>query len=452
MKRIYIVCSFIFMFLFMGAASASANSSPGIKIDGQPRVYDPPCQIVAGRTMIPIRYVIEDPALQGTVGWNAQTGEVNILCRGKHFAFKISSPTVIVDGEKITLDVAPYIYQNRTYIPLRFLSEQLAAQVSWNDLKSEVSINFNPKQSEVFAYYYNRSFAELQENADLISDVALRWFETNANGDLFYEYQDDYAKIMQFAQDKGIKTHASVVFMDKDGLHTLLSDSSKRQYLIAQLSQQVSQNNYDGVNIDFEYLGAADRDNFSQFLRELKLSLGDNKQLSVALFACTKPESWLTGYDYASVGKIADRVIIMAYDYSYKGSPAGPVAPLWWVEEVVSYLKTIIPAEKMLLGLPTYGYDWGNGLSTTTVTAARLQTLKEQYNLTESFDNASMSPYYSYVDNNGVSHQIWLENSVSLNAKLDVAQNNQLAGVSFWRIGNGFSDLYNLLAERVVSN
>jgi spore germination protein YaaH len=51
-----------------------------------------------------------------------------------------------------------------------------------------------------------------------------------------------------------------------------------------------------------------------------------------------------------------------------------------------------------------------------------------------------------------VSHQIWLENSVSLNAKLDVAQNNQLAGVSFWRIGNGFSDLYNLLAERVVSN
>jgi spore germination protein YaaH len=240
--------------------------------------------------------------------------------------------------------------------------------------------------------------------------------------------------------------------MDRAGMHTLLSDPSKRQYLIAQLSQQVSQNNYDGVNIDFEYLGEADRDNFSQFLRELKLSLGDDKQLSVALFACTKPESWLTGYDYASIGEIVDRVIIMAYDYSYKGSPAGPVAPLWWVEEVVSYLKTIIPAEKMLLGLPTYGYDWGDGLSTTTVTAARLQTLKEQYNLTESFDNASMSPYYSYVDNNGVSHQIWLENSVSLNAKLDVAQNNQLAGVSFWRIGNGFSDLYNLLAERVVSN
>jgi len=63
-----------------------------------------------------------------------------------------------------------------------------------------------------------------------------------------------------------------------------------------------------------------------------------------------------------------------------------------------------------------------------------------------------MSPYYSYVDNNGVSHQIWLENRASLNAKLDVALDNHLAGVSFWRIGNGFTDLYDLLAERITGN
>ncbi|MBP1762668.1 MAG: glycosyl hydrolase-like protein [Firmicutes bacterium] len=163
-------------------------------------------------------------------------------------------------------------------------------------------------------------------------------------------------------------------------------------------------------------------------------------------------QSWLAGYDYAAIGRIVDRVVIMAYDYSYKTSPAGPVAPLWWVDDVISYLKSIIPAEKMLLGLPTYGYDWGEGISTTTVTAKRLQSLKNQYNLTESFVEASMSPYYSYVDNNGVSHQIWLENRASLNAKLDVALDNHLAGVSFWRIGNGFTDLYDLLAERITGN
>jgi spore germination protein YaaH len=441
------------MFLLTGVAPLSANTSPAIKIDGQTRMFDPPCQIVDGRTMIPVRYVIEDPALQGTVTWDADTSEVGIECKDKHFVFKIASHTVSVDGEYMDLDVAPYIYQNRTYIPLRFLAERLSAQVTWNASAREVSIDFNPKNSEeVFAYYYYHSFDELKENADSITDVALRWFETNENGDLFYEYQDDYDEILQFARDHNIKTHASVVYMDKEGMHELLSDPARRQYLIEQLSKQVKENNYDGVNIDFEFLGQSDRDNFTLFLKELKQSLGNDKQLSVALFACTKAQSWLAGYDYDAIGGIVDRVVIMAYDYNYKTSPAGPVAPLWWVEDVVAYLKSIIPAEKMLLGLPTYGYDWGDGITTTTVTAKRLQSLKNQYHLTESFDEASMSPYYSYVDNNGVSHQIWLENRKSLNAKLDVALDNHLAGVSFWRIGNGFTDLYDLLAERITGN
>jgi len=452
MKRIYLLCCFVFMILLVGAAPLSANTGPAIKIDGQPRMFDPPCQIVDGRTMIPVRYVIEDSALQGIVTWNADSSEVDIVCKNKHFVFKIASHTVIVDGKNIDLDVVPYIYQNRTYIPLRFLAEQLSARVTWNTSARQVSIDFKPTKSEVFAYYYYRAFDEFQANADSITDVALRWFETNANGDLFYEYQDDYNKVLQFARDNDIKTHASVVFMDKDGMHALLSDPARRQFLVAQLSEQVKQNDYDGVNIDFEFLGKDDRDNFSLFLQELKQSLGNDKQLSVALFACTKSQSWLAGYDYAAIGGIVDRVVIMAYDYNYKTSPAGPVAPLWWVEDVVAYLKTIIPAEKILLGLPTYGYDWGEGINTATVTAKRLESLKSQYNLTESFDEASMSPYYSYVDNNGVSHQIWLENRESLNTKLDVALDNNLAGVSFWRIGNGFTDLYDLLAERMTGN
>ncbi len=437
------------LFAFMGVESAAAYVSPGVNIDGQSRMFNPPCQIVAGRTMIPIRYVIEDPALQGTVNWDGANKKVNIVCRGKSFAFQIARSQVTVDGQMLNLEVAPYIYQGRTYIPLRFLTEQLGARVSWNNPKRVVNINFNPLQrSEVFAYYY-RSFTELEENADLISDLALRWFETNANGDLFYEYQDNYDQILQFAHNNGMKAHASVVFMDREGMHTLLSSSSNRSRLVAALAAQVAQNGYDGVNIDFEFLGKDDRNNFTLFLRELKNTLGTDKELSVALFACTKPESWLAGYDYPAIGEIADRVVIMAYDYSYKGSTAGPVAPLWWVEDVVAYTQSIIPAEKLLLGLPTYGYDWGNGLTTTSVTAGRLQTLKEQYPLTEYFDQASMSPYYAYVDSNGISHQIWLENKTSLNAKLDIALNHQLAGVSFWRIGNGFNDLYQLLEQKL---
>lgn len=447
MKRTFwIFAAMLLMFLFVPTDRSLAYESPSLKIDGQTRIFTPPCQIVNGRTMVPIRFVIEDQALQGTVSWDGVNQKVKILCRDMNFEFTIARPQVIVNGQAQSLDVAPYIYQGRTYLPLRFLAEHLGARVGWNNVKREVSISFN-QRPEVFAYYY-RSFPELEQNANLISDLALRWFETNANGDLFYEYQDNYNQILQFARANGIKTHASVVFMDREGMHTLLSNPTNRQRLVDNLANQAAQNGYDGVNIDFEFLGQNDRDYFSLFLRELKARLG-NKELSVAVFACTKPVSWLAGYDYPAIGDIADRVVIMAYDYSYKTSAPGPVAPLWWVEDVVDYIQTIIPTEKLLLGMPTYGYDWANGLTTTTITAPKLQALKNQYQLSEFFDNASMSPYYTYVDSNGVAHQIWTENETSLNAKLDIALNNQLAGVSFWRIGNGCNELYRLLEQKL---
>jgi spore germination protein YaaH len=141
----------------------------------------------------------------------------------------------------------------------------------------------------------------------------------------------------------------------------------------------------------------------------------------------------------------------MTYDYSYTTSAPGPVAPLWWVEDVVDYMTDTakIPAAKLLMGVATYGYNWGSGLTTTTVTWNKLNQIKSSYSVTEHFDTASMSPYYTYTDTNGVYHQIWLENERSLSEKWKVAINNNLGGISFWRIGNGFKDLYNVLEKNI---
>jgi spore germination protein YaaH len=111
-----------------------------------------------------------------------------------------------------------------------------------------------------------------------------------------------------------------------------------------------------------------------------------------------------------------------------------------------------IPPSKLLLGMATYGYNWGSGQTGTTVTLAKLNSLKNTYQVTEHFDTASMSPYYTYTDGNGLSHTIWLENERSLEEKWKVAINNNLGGISFWRIGNGFDDLYTLLEDNQMGN
>jgi spore germination protein len=428
------------------AAMGYYSSSVGIRINGQSRFFQPPAEILNNRTMVPIRFIIEDEALNGQVTWKNQTNQVVISCLNKNFEFNIGSRQVKVNGKTYYLDVAPYVHNYRTFVPLRFIAEQLGATVGWNNLKREVTIDFNQSSDRVFAYYY-RSPEEFKQYGHLFTDVAFRWFETNGRGELFYEYKDNYDEILAIAKSKGIKCHASVVLMDKIALHELLSSPQNRAVLVKNIVTQVNSGGYDGVNIDFEFIPADDKGLFITFLRELKAGLGPEKTLSAAVFARTSSDKWPTGYDYEQIGQIADLVVVMAYDYHYRTSDAGPIAPLWWVKNVVDYLSSIMAPGKILLGVPTYGYDWASGVTTSTVTIDNLDTLRKTYKVTENFDNEQMSPCYTYTDSNGAYHQIWLENEKSLSAKLQLAKDNHLAGISFWRIGNNFIDLYNLLEK-----
>lgn len=448
MKKVYIFFLILIFLVGMNSFVMGQSEGPSVKIDGKLCDFNPSAQIKDGRTMVPVRFVIENQSINGKVEWNARDKKVIIEASGKHIEFEINSLGVLVDGKVVYMDTVPYIYENRTFIPLRFLTETLGAKVEWLGEEYLVNIHFSEAEPVVFAYYYYHAFEEFKKHADNITDLACRWFETDGDGNLFYEYKDDYEDILSFARSKGIKTHASVVLMGKEPLHSLLTNFEHRQKLINNLCEEVENNGYDGVNIDFEFFYPSDKGNLNLFLQELKASLRSDKTLTVAVFACTAKQNWDTGYDYKSIGSIADQVVVMAYDYHYKTSGAGPVAPLWWVEEVLDYMTTVIPREKILLGMPTYGYNWGEGASTATVTAGKLKNIEKNYQLTERFDYDSMSPSYTYTDNNKVYHQIWMENETSLSKKWDMAIDKRLGGISFWRIGTGFEDLYNMLESK----
>ena len=446
MGKKVVVVIIIAMLIFALPAIPTAAFPVGIRIDGELRTFQPGALLIQGRTMVPVRFVVEDMALNGTVYWDAALKKVAMDCKGKYIEFIIGSREAKVDGVKKSFEVAPLIYKDRTYVPLRFLAETLGAAVSWDGSRREVNLSFNYRP-EVFAYYYYTPWDEFAGNVDLFTDVSFRWFETDSKGELRYEYQDQYHQVLQYTRQRGIRTHLGVALMDKEALHALLANKNYRQYLIQQLTQKVTADKYDGVNIDFEFIPPADAQYFTQFLKELKAALGPGKMLSVAVFARTGKESWPVAYQYKEIGQIADRVVVMAYDYCYAGSGPGPVAPLWWVKEVKDYMLANLPREKILLGLPTYGYDWTAKGNAVAITAPKLAAIKSKYQVTGGFDTASMSPYYTYYDEKGRQHTIWLENRTSLNEKFKLAVNDRLGGIAFWRIGNGFDDLYQVLGQ-----
>lgn len=151
--------------------------------------------------------------------------------------------------------------------------------------------------------------------------------------------------------------------------------------------KEVETYGYDGIDIDYEGMSCGKKEKFEEFIVKLAGELHARKKLlSVAVHPKTASDSenikkkkcgglknpitldfrenWrgpLT-HDYAFLGKHADMVKIMAYELhprKYRNPGPGPQAPGTWLEEIIEYASDKIPAEKLYMAIPTYGYDWG---------------------------------------------------------------------------------------------
>jgi spore germination protein len=195
----------------------------------------------------------------------------------------------------------------------------------------------------------------------------------------------------------------------------------------------VDSNHYAGIDLDYENLQAGDRQAFTAFVTRLAAALhAKGKILSVALFAKASDAGYAprnVAQDYAAIGRIADQVRLMGYDYHWDTSPPGPVAPIGWIRDVISYAKTRMPASKIILGIPEYGYDWSRGLGTGISWQQAVQ-LSRQYHAPPHYDSSSQSPWFTYTDASHRRHTVWFENAESTQAKLDAAQG--IGGVYLW--------------------
>ena len=153
----------------------------------------------------------------------------------------------------------------------------------------------------------------------------------------------------------------------------MLASAASREAHANAVAQLAILNAFDGIDVDYERVPTASRANFTAFIATLAQKLhAANKKLSVTVYAKTSDSANWNGpgaEEWPALGSLADSVKIMAYDYSYSSSPAGPIAPLDWLDRVATYAQSAIPAEKIMIGLPFYGYDWvgssGSGVTYT---------------------------------------------------------------------------------------
>jgi cellulose synthase/poly-beta-1,6-N-acetylglucosamine synthase-like glycosyltransferase/spore germination protein YaaH/peptidoglycan/xylan/chitin deacetylase (PgdA/CDA1 family) len=222
----------------------------------------------------------------------------------------------------------------------------------------------------------------------------------------------------------------------------LLANPDARSRLISDVTQYAVAAKQAGIVVDFEEVPDASQENFQKFIGQFGPALHSvGLKLMIALPA--RDDS----YDYEFFGKETDAIILMNYDQHWLTSPPGPIAAQdWFVENLRQVLETV-PAQKILVGIANYAYDW-------TEPAKKEKPHAEEFSLQEAllhayeseseveFDAASLNPHYSYSDEQNHTHQVWMLDAVTAYNELRASERLGVQGTALWRLGSSDSSLW----------
>jgi spore germination protein YaaH len=290
-------------------------------------------------------------------------------------------------------------------------------------------------------------FATVDAHPEAINEVSPWWYSLESDGTVRLQ-DSSMAKVererVDALQARGVRVVPAIAnhkdgAWDDDVVPELLERPAVIESHVTDIVDFVIAESYDGINIDYENLRADSREGFSSFMEQLSRALHDQgRLLTVDLHAKTSDAGAgerNIAHDYARIGPVVDQARIMAYDYHWQDSAPGPVAPIDWVEQVVQYTIDHIPREKVVVGIPLFGYDWPEEGRAEVVTWQEAQSRAQAHSATIQRDERFAAPWFTYTDESGQGHTVWFEDDQSVAAKLRVISRRGVPGVFFWRVG-----------------
>lgn len=281
----------------------------------------------------------------------------------------------------------------------------------------------------------NETLADTVANTQGINVISPTWFSVTDNaGNISSLVSTDYVAL---AHQMGMEVWGLVDnFSTEISSYELLSHTSSRTNLITNLINEALNGGLDGINVDFEQLDEDTGIHFIQFIRELSISCRKHGLvLSIDNYVPTYTEY----YDRIEQGTVADYVIIMGYDEHTAGSEeAGSVASLPFVQDGLERTMQKVPAEKLILGVPFYTRLWkvsdSGALDSQVMSMVEASAFISE-NQVETYWNKDISQNYGEYYSDGVTYKIWLEDAQSIEAKMQLIQQYDLAGVAEWKLG-----------------
>jgi len=324
-------------------------------------------------------------------------------------------------------------------------------------------------------------------NLDKVTQISPFAYELQTDGsikDALKATQAPWPNLIAEARKKKIKIYPSILSYpqtraEQNSVYLLLAQKAKRQAHVKEIVALVKKNKFDGIDIDYENKIADTRPYFSIFLSELGTALRkDGKKLICTVEARTPPESKYAttskeilsrveyANDYKMIGKHCDQVRIMAYDQGgddanlvnqnkVVGNVYKPVADIEWVKKIITLALEDIPAKKLVIGVPTYGYKYeivpANGTSSPSyprIGAMNFNYITELINMLHATPtrNSAGELSFTYATTTGVSGEqlgglkqylVWYSDAQAVADKVRIAKLYKLAGIAVFKIDGG---------------
>lgn len=332
---------------------------------------------------------------------------------------------------------------------------------------------------------WDRNLVPLK-HTDGINVVAPVWFSVKEiNGTITVDSSKASKNYVDQAHRMGYKVWATVQSFTPSISKQVVHNGAIADHVISKLKDLVQAYNLDGINIDFENMDPADKNLYTQFVQKAAWQLHTvEATVSVDITRRTSSTTnwWSSCYDRTGLAKVADYIILMSYDeHSASSKTNGPVASIGWVENSVKVTLEEVPANKLLVGIPLYAYDWisepivsdpdpanpahyqriGNGVALTmdeieqliTSNSTRLRSGSyihvAQWLVEPMWLDQTGTMYLKFLDTQGKLHELWYEDARSIKLKLDLVYKYGLAGAASWEYTFANDKIWEVFKERL---